>query len=158
MSFSKYALFAARTRFMTLFLCFFIVFKLLFLFEFVTSFHCFNNIGGQPLGECRVFNSLPPKWGVFFYDRKKGLIPGWQRFGWVWDTNHCRKWCRVEILKKVTLIKMFKRTLLNSCVAFGQLSSSFTRPCADHWTVITYTDIRDLYFWYHLFVIRVNMI
>ena len=75
-SFSKYALFAARTRFVTLFLCFFIVFKLLFLFEFVTSFHCFNNIGGQPLGECRVFNCLPPKWRVFFYDRKKGLIPG----------------------------------------------------------------------------------
>ena len=46
-------------------------------------------------------------------------------------------------MKKVT--QMFKRTILNSCVAFGQLSSSFTQPCADHWTVITYTIIRDLY-------------
>ena len=58
------------------------------------------------------------------------------------ETQHCRKWCRVEILKKVILIQVLERTILNSCVAFGQLSSSFKQPCASQKKKKKETDIQ----------------
>ena len=52
-----------------------------------------------------------------------------------------------QIPKKGILVKVFKTTILDGCMAFGHIFGLFASPCADDWTVVTDADIRNSYFW-----------